>query len=388
MLRALIILIALFFSVLTYAQDVSPFCYTIDNDSVMFANIKFEVNTDCILPNDFGIQHLREVMLPWAGAHISEIDSIVVIGTASPDGRLSRNIELAEMRCNKICDEFLTYVPMSLVRAYVISEDTQTLRRLISKQKEVTSERKLNVYHPAVRAAYVIIYLKRQEERYILSTHIFQEVEQKTSNYQEIIHDTIFITEQCTLKPLLGLKTNLLIDAIPYSSFGISFMPNIQAELYLNWCGLSVEFAYMFPWFKNDIKHKYFQIINGTIGVRKYFKEDYTGWYVGAYGNSGYYDLCMNADDGWQGEHWGFGVTAGKVFRLKHFKSIKIEPYVRIGYLHTDYDDYHAGRPYNNKYYYDWTGRPQDFIRRSHHRNWFGPTMIGINVTLDLYIKR
>jgi hypothetical protein len=55
MLRALIILIALFFSVLTYAQDASPFCYTIDNDSVMFANIKFEVNTDCILPNDFGI---------------------------------------------------------------------------------------------------------------------------------------------------------------------------------------------------------------------------------------------------------------------------------------------------------------------------------------------
>jgi hypothetical protein len=57
---------------------------------------------------------------------------------------------------------------------------------------------------------------------------------------------------------LLGLKTNLLIDAIPYSSFGISFMLNIQAELYLNWCGLSVEFAYMFPWFKNDNKHKYF----------------------------------------------------------------------------------------------------------------------------------
>jgi len=47
------------------------------------------------------------------------------------------------------------------------------LRRLISKQKEVTSERKLNVYHPAVRAAYVIIYLKRKEERYIL----YQEVE-------------------------------------------------------------------------------------------------------------------------------------------------------------------------------------------------------------------
>ena len=80
-------------------------------------------------------------------------------------------------------------------------------------------------------------------------------------------------------------------------------MPNVQAELYTHWHGLSIELAWMFPWFKDDSRHKYFQILNGTIGLRKYLRNDYTGWYVGLYANSGYYDLCRNADDGWQGEH-------------------------------------------------------------------------------------
>jgi hypothetical protein len=32
--------------------------YSQENDTILFTNIKFEVNTDKILPNDFGYQYL------------------------------------------------------------------------------------------------------------------------------------------------------------------------------------------------------------------------------------------------------------------------------------------------------------------------------------------
>ena len=59
-----------------------------------------------------------------------------------------------------------------------------------------------------------------------------------------------------------------------------------QAELHTWFHGLSVEFEYMFPWYHNDSNHKYYQILNGTVGIRKYFNNEYTKWYVGIYGNT------------------------------------------------------------------------------------------------------
>ena len=196
-----------------------------------------------------------------------------------------------------------TFVADSLIRIQTIAEDRELLNALSEDAEETNPDRITKWFNPSVRAAYVRVYYKNesQDQQFLLTSN---EQSLLTTNsisieLQDAIRDTIIITRDCQLKPILGIKTNLLIDAIPYSPFGISFMPNIQAELYTHIWNLSVEFAYTFPWFKNDAKHKYFQIINGTLGVRKYFRSDYTGLYVGVYGNTGYYDLCINADKGW-----------------------------------------------------------------------------------------
>ena len=52
----------------------------------------------------------------------------------------------------------------------------------------------------------------------------------------------------------------------------------------------------MFPWYHNDSNHKCYQILNGTVGIRKYFNNEYTKWYVGIYCNTGYFDLSMNEE--------------------------------------------------------------------------------------------
>ena len=96
--------------------------------------------------------------------------------------------------------------------------------------------------------------------------------------------------------------------------------------------------------------------------------------------------MCKDEDTGWQGEHWGVGLTVGYVFNLN--KIFKLEPYIRAGYLHTNYDPYHAGRPFNERYYYDWTGKASDFKERQHSRSYIGPVMIGVNLTVDFCIHK
>ena len=208
--------------------------------------------------------------------------------------------------------------------------------------------------------------------------------------------DTIYITKTDTLYidirkkwkryPIVSLKTNVLLDAIPYSPFGISFTPNVQLEIYTWLHGLSIEFEYTFPWWKNDNTYKYYQIINGTVGIRKYFNNRYNNWFVGLYGNTGYFDLSKNKETGWQGEHHGLGCSFGYVFQNNR---LRIEPYIRIGWLSGKYDPYHAGDPFDNKYYYDWTKPASEFQKRKHSFNYFGPTMIGLNISFDIItIKR
>lgn len=353
-----------------------------ENDTILLSNIKFELDTDFILPNDFGYQHLTNTIIPYLRNHSEDIDSIYITGTASPDGTFKRNTILANIRCNRILKEFSKFDQSRIVTS-TIPEDYNTLNLLI-KDERINNNRVFKLYYPSVRAVYVRIKMKTRESQPLISNTTNTSIILKTDTI--IKTDTIFITKNCQLKPILGIKTNVLLDLIPYSPFGISFTPNIQAELYTHFQGLSVEFEYTFPWFSNTKKHKFYQILNGTLGIRKYFKKTYYGWYIGIYGNTGYYDLGINETTGWQGEHYGFGLSAGYVFKLS--KNFKLEPYIRAGYLHTVYDDYHAGRPFKNKYYYNWTGKPSDFKERQKSANWYGPTMIGVNITLDFYIGK
>jgi hypothetical protein len=325
--------------------------------------------------------------------HLSEIDSICITGTASPEGSLQHNTYLAGIRCLRIAREFTDIIDKKLLKPNIIPEDSLKLSGLLDNFQPIfphSDTHYKELYLPVVRAVYVRVYTSPRPVQSITEDAVRTDGFAIQHPDTVIIHDTVTVSTDCRITPLLSLKTNLLLDLFPYSPFGLSLSPNISAELYTHLWSTSIEFEYMFPWNSNHNIHKCFQILNGTAGIRKYLtgrhKEEYTGWFIGIYGNSGYYDLCKDAEHGWQGEHWGFGLTAGYVFRVsKHFK---LEPYIRIGYIHTRYDSYHYGKMDNKKYYYDWTGRPSEFYKRRFSTDYIGPTMIGINIKTDLYIKR
>jgi hypothetical protein len=61
---------------------------------------------------------------------------------------------------------------------------------------------------------------------------------------------------------------------------------------------------------------------------------------------------------------------------------------VQLGYYYGRYDPYHAGEPYNGKYYYDWDRGINLFKRRNHKINYLGPTGAGVTLSYDLLWRK
>lgn len=85
----------------------------------------------------------------------------------------------------------------------------------------------------------------------------------------------------------MGLKTNLLYDVL--------LVPNIGVEFYLG-KGWSVGGNWMYAWWKNDRRHRYWRAYGGEIGLRKYFgslaaDKPLSGHHVGLYGEMFTYDF-------------------------------------------------------------------------------------------------
>lgn len=83
------------------------------------------------------------------------------------------------------------------------------------------------------------------------------------------------------------LKTNMLYDAL--------LVPNLGVEIHVGQ-GWSIGVNWMCAWWKNDVRHNYWRIYGGEIGVRKYIgrraaKNRLTGHHLGIYGQMFTYDF-------------------------------------------------------------------------------------------------
>ena len=148
----------------------------------------------------------------------------------------------------------------------------------------------------------------------------------------------------------LALKTNLLYDAI--------LMPSLEVEYRFNdrW---SVNLEGEMAWWKNDGKHKYYQLATVSPEVRYWFKtrKPWHGHYVGAFGGFSWYDL-ENGRKGYQGEAQMVGVSYGYMWPI--VRRLSLETGIGLGFLHTRYDEY---LPQDGHYVYQQTKQT----------NYFGP---------------
>ncbi len=164
-------------------------------------------------------------------------------------------------------------------------------------------------------------------------------------------------TIQTTPFQKFALKTNLLYDA--------ALMPNLEIECMFNhrW---SMLVEGNVAWWKNDPKHKYYQIMMISPEVRRWFftKDYWHGMYVGIFAGGGMYDL-ENGGTGYRGEGGMVGLSVGYMWPITRYLSL--EAGLGAGYMFTRYKEY---VPHDGHYLY----------LRTKDLNYFGPLKAKLSI--------
>lgn len=188
-------------------------------------------------------------------------------------------------------------------------------------------------------------------------------------------------------KPVLAFSTNLPYDIAYIPRYGLTSIPSISLEYYPSKYGRWTAGADLeFPMWRHWESHRFMQIQNLTLNTRFYFKRgNYHGLYVLANVNAARYGIGWDAK-GWEGE--GLGASVGIGYKLTIYKRLFLDAGVAAGYFYSRYDPYEYGFDSTQRYYYDYVGVPEEFVRRNHALNWFGPTRIWIAIGLELFSRK
>lgn len=142
----------------------------------------------------------------------------------------------------------------------------------------------------------------------------------------------------------MALKTNLIYDAI--------LMPSLRIDYRINdrW---SVNLQGDVAWWKNDPKHKYYQIATITPEVRYHFNPStpWKGHYVGLFAGFSWYDL-ENGARGYKGEAGLVGLSYYYAWPISKYFSL--EAGLGVGYLYARNREY---LPIDGHYVYQQTTR-------------------------------
>ena len=179
------------------------------------------------------------------------------------------------------------------------------------------------------------------------------------------------------LKPnRLALKTNLLYDA--------ALVPNVGIEVNLGkrW---TVGLDWLYTWFKNDSRHRYWQGYGGYLGVRKYFGKQAngqrstvngqrstvngqcsqfpTGHHVGVYMTGVTYDVEWGGK-GYQASKFGFGGGIEYGYSKRIGKRLDLDFSLGVGFQDGEYKEYEPAN--DDTGHYIWLATKK--------RHWWGPT--------------
>ncbi|MDE6811364.1 MAG: DUF3575 domain-containing protein [Muribaculaceae bacterium] len=329
------------------------------------------------------------------------ISSIRVVGGASPEGSVRINNSLSKHRADRIFDFFAsrTMLKDSVTTFDFIGRDWAGLARMVAEDPEVPGQREVltlikeiqdeikkngkdseknllrlktlgggrpyaymykNIF-PALRtSALYIEYSYRYPERVMLSSLPPEELEvnveiPETPQF-EIPDDLIAEGDIC--RPFyMGLKTNMLYDALALPSVGAEFYIGRQWSVTANWT---------YGWWDKDSRHRYWRAYGGDIALRRWFgkaasEKPLTGHHLGIYGGVVTYDFefggkgYMGGLPGktlWDRCNFMAGIEYG--YSLPVARRLNIDFTIGVGYLWGKMIEY---EPYENEYVWQKTKR-------------------------------
>ncbi len=180
------------------------------------------------------------------------------------------------------------------------------------------------------------------------------------------------VQEAPTGRPPLrwALKTNMLYDVLA--------VPNIGVEFYLGH-NLSVTTSWMYAWWSNDGRHRYWRTYGGDLALRRWFgRRDgagpLSGHHLGIYAGVLTYDFCFG-NKGYMGgkpggsilDRLNYVAAAEYGYSLPVSRRLNIDFSIALGYMGGRYHEY---RPVDD--HYVWLS--------TRNRRWFGPVKAEVSL--------
>lgn len=414
--------------------------------------VVFPVNKHTLPKDSPLLKEIENEIIPLLNKDSLSIRHLMIRGAASPEGPYKFNKSLGEKRGKTLFDfinsrltvpvseddETLIIIPEDYQYLCIMMHDagdadyqkvkdlcdkylpTENISALKSALQRLNGgklwKRLLKTYYPELRASRFVIFLEkpaREPEQATTpkadSTQIPQTdhiIVAPSDEPQPVVDDSNIYPR----REMLSVKTNLLLDFAYVPGYDRWCpIPNVAIEYYPLHGHFTYGASLDFPWWQHYWEHKYFQIRNYQLEARYYLKpttpleayEPYTadrpnrqqpafyGWYLQAYAHAGLFDICFDANRGWEGEGFGAGLGFGYVMPISRNGHWRLEFGLQAGFFRCKYDPYQFECPIDpmeqdHLYYYKWYGEADQFKRRQYRYNWLGPTRIGVTLTYDL----
>lgn len=361
---------------------IPVYCYAQN----LSTTINFVVNTSRII-EDANYVYYTETIIPNIIRNRTNIDRILIIGSASPEGNYENNIRLAESRAEVIC----SYISSIVSNEKIVKSNDYELFLARSGLDE-RDYRKL-------RATYIEVILSESKEIAVKDTVYIRDTIYRDNIHNYYVEKTI--TNINHTKPVFAVYNDLLSD--------LAFRANIGAEVYFGKMSFFVEGSFS-DW---SLLGKTYNIDLWHAGFRKYFNKDYDKFFMEAYSNVGYFDTDLFSEMGKIGIMYGGGIGVGWVFNLcSHWK---LCPIIRIGlFERVYYADYYyieggsinisfgnysngnlnnnidGGQGNNSSQVRIATNKTitKEFFENSNKAYYIGPTYVGIVLKRDFCINK
>lgn len=160
----------------------------------------------------------------------------------------------------------------------------------------------------------------------------------------------------------MSVKTNMLYD--------VALIPNLGIEFSLG-KNFSILGNYMYAWWSNSEKHRYWRTYGGDLELRKWFgskakQKPLTGHHVGIYVQGLTYDFELGGR-GYIADEWNYGGGVSYGYSAPIAKRLNIDFSVGLGYIHGKYKEYLPLDGHNA-----W--------QLTKMRNWIGPTKVEVSL--------
>lgn len=178
--------------------------------------IQFKVNTTTIIENE-NYEYFRNTLIPEIID--KNVENVLIIGAASPEGNYEKNLKLAKDRAEKVYSHISDIVPQNKV---IINTDYNLF---LSKTGLDESDYK------KLRATYIEVFLKSKDV--IKDTVYIRDTIYNSNTFNYYINNTY---QEKHSTPVFAVYNDLITD--------LSFRINLEAEVYFKKMSFFVEGAF------------------------------------------------------------------------------------------------------------------------------------------------